>query len=48
MASFCISRVDTAVDQHITELSKQATAAGNPELAARAKAPRGQSVIANA
>ena len=48
MASFFISRVDTVVDQYLTELSKQATAAGNPELAARAKAPRGQSAIANA
>ncbi len=48
VASFFISRVDTVVDQYLTELSKQATAAGNPELAERAKALRGQAVIANA
>jgi len=48
VASFFISRVDIVVDQYLTELSKQATAAGNPELAARAKAPREQSAIANA
>jgi hypothetical protein len=48
VASFFISRVDTVVDQYLTELSKQATAAGNPELAERAKALRGQAAIANA